>query len=134
MKSLKGYNSTASSLAPDQYTGTSNGSGVDLLQYDSALVTIATGAFGGTTPTASAKVQESDVLGSGYTDVADANLDGVTGNTSGFALAASAVKQIGYLGSKRYVRVILSAVGGSSPVIRASGNVIRGRVKYPPTP
>jgi hypothetical protein len=114
------------SIVPDQYTGTTNGTGIDLQGAEAALISIPTGAFGGTTPTASYKVQESDTLGSGYTDVADTDLIGATGNTSGVALAASAVQKVSYIGSKRFVRVIVSAVGGSSPVIRTGATVIQG--------
>ena len=57
---------------------------------------------------------------------------GVTGNPAGFALAASTVQTIGYTSTKRYVRVILSAVGGTTPVIRVSANVVRLAPKLAP--
>lgn len=132
MKSLRDAILVGASLVPDQYTAAANGTGVDLLGYESAAVEILTGAFGGTTPTATAKVQESSD-DSTYTDVADSDLIGATGNTSGFALAASSVKTVSYIGSKRYVRFIISAVGGTSPVIRASASVVRGHARRKPT-
>jgi hypothetical protein len=121
----------ASSIVPDQYTATTNGAGVDLLGFDANVVEIVTGAWGGTTPTATAKVQES-ADNTTFTDVADTDLDGVTGNPSGFALAASSVKPVGYTGTKRYVRVILSAVTGTTPIIRAYASVIRTEPKQVP--
>lgn len=117
------------SLVPDQYTAAGNGTGVDLQGAEAALITIATGAFGGTTPTATAKIQESTDNAT-FTDVADGDLIGVTGNPAGFALAASALQKISYVGAKRYVRVILSAVTGTTPVIRAVGSVTRGKLRH----
>lgn len=132
MKSLKGYDSTAVSLAPDQYTAASNGNSVDLLGYESALVVVSTGGFGGTTPAASYKVQES-VDNVTFTDVADANLDGVTGNGAGVPLAAASTVQVGYLGRSRYLRVILASVTGTTPIIRAVGAIVRQRAHILPT-
>lgn len=118
-----------SSLGPDQYTAAASGAGVDLVVGETALVVIITGAYGGTTPTASYKVQHSDD-NSAWTDAADSDLIGATGNSSGVSLAASSVVKVSYIGQKRYVRVALSAVGGTSPVIRASGAVIRGNLRH----
>jgi hypothetical protein len=131
MRSAQFATKVAASIVPDQYTTTTNGTGVDLLGYDENVISIVTGTWGGTTPTASAKVQDS-ADNATWADVADANLDGVTGNPAGFALAASSVKTIGYIGLKRYVRVILSAVGGTTPVIRAGADVIRMVPKFAP--
>lgn len=132
MQSQKSEISVGASIVPDQYTGAANGAGVDVKGYEGALIEIVTGAWGGTSPTATAKVQES-ADNTTFTDVADANLDGQTGNPAGFALAASSVKAIGYVGTtKRYLRVILSAVGGTSPVIRVGANVVRTLPKYAP--
>lgn len=117
------------SLVPDQYTAAGNGTGVDLAGSEAALITIATGTFGGTTPTATAKVQES-TDNSTFTDVADTDLIGATGNTSGFALAASTMKKVAYVGSKRYVRVRLDSAGGTSPVIRVGVNIVRGKLRH----
>lgn len=121
----------AASLGPDQFTAAGNGSGVDLLGYDENVLSVITGAFGGTTPTATAKVQES-TDNTTFTDVADTDLDGVTGNPAGFALAAASVKTIGYIGLKRFVRVTLSTVGGTTPVIRVGATVIRMEPKTAP--
>lgn len=131
MRSKISTTKTAVSIGPDQYTAAANGAGVDLLGYDANAIVITTGTFGGTTPTATAKVQESSD-NSTWGDVADADLEGVTGNPAGFALAASTVKTIGYTSTRRYVRVILSAVTGTTPVIRVSANVVRLAPKLAP--
>ena len=58
MRSKISTTKTAVSIGPDQYTAAANGAGVDLLGYDANAIVITTGTFGGTTPTATAKVQE----------------------------------------------------------------------------
>jgi hypothetical protein len=54
------------------------------------------------------KVQES-TDNSTFTDVADTDLIGLTGNTSGVAQTASTVVKVSYVGTKRYIRVITTA-------------------------
>jgi hypothetical protein len=65
-------------------------------------------ANGAATAGATVKVQES-VDNSTFTDVADADLIGLTGNTSGVAQTASTIVKVSYVGTKRYVRVITTA-------------------------
>lgn len=125
MRSFSQKTKIAQSIAPASYTSTTNGTGVDLKGFDANVIEIATGALVGTIK---AKVQES-VDNSAWTDVDDAYLDGVTGNGSGFTLAGSTVQQLGYVGNKRYVRVILSAVGTSA---LAGATVIRQASKQVP--
>jgi len=117
------------SLVPDQYTAAGNGSGVDTKGAEAAMISVITGAFGGTAPTASFKVQESNDNAT-FTDVADSDLVGATGNTSGVALAASSAVRIDYIGLQRYVRVAISAVTGTTPVIRLGGNVLLAHLRH----
>jgi hypothetical protein len=119
------------SIVPDQYTAATNGSGADLLGFDSNVIEVTTGAFGGTTPAASFKIQDSPD-NSTFTDCADTVLDGITLNSAGVALVASSVQKVGYIGLKRYVRVILASVTGTTPIIRAGANVIRTDPKQVP--
>jgi hypothetical protein len=114
------------SIAPASYSAAQNGTGVDLIGCDANIVEISTGAFGGT---ATAKIQESAVSGSGYTDVDDSQLVGVTGNASGFALAASSLLALGYIGNKQFVRVILTASTTGNLV---SASVVRMAKKLVP--
>ena len=58
MRSKISTTKTAVSIVPDQYTAAANGTGVDLLGYDANAIVITRGAFGGTTPTATANLQE----------------------------------------------------------------------------
>lgn len=123
MRSYVARTKIASSIAPASYAAPANGTGVDLLGFDSNVIEITTG----TLTSATAKIQESSD-NSTFTDVADANLDGVTGNPAGFALVASTLLKVGYIGSKRYVRVILTAATAAL----VTSNVIRTDAKQVP--
>lgn len=109
------------SLAPASRTAAVNGTGVDLRGYDSAMVIIQRGAAGGTSPSFTFEVQESDD-DSTYTAVADADLDG----TEPVVTAAGAAVRIGYKGAKRYLRAAITAVSGTSPTLLCSAAVVRG--------
>jgi hypothetical protein len=93
------------SVAPQSIGGAVNGTGVDLAGCESALIVLANGAA---TAAATVKVQESSD-NSSFTDVADSDLIGLTGNTSGVAQTASTVVKVSYVGTKRYVRVATTA-------------------------
>jgi hypothetical protein len=93
------------SVAPQSIGGAVNGTGIDLAGAESALVVLQNGAA---TAGATVKIQES-VDNSTFTDVADADLIGLTGNTSGVAQTASTVVKVSYVGTKRYLRVITTA-------------------------
>ncbi|MCG5220272.1 Bbp16 family capsid cement protein [Streptosporangium soli] len=101
--------SIATSLAPAARTATANGTGVDLAGYNAATVVIASGTItDGTLYTF--QVEESDD-NSNFTAVADADLIGTEP-----ALAAAddnVVREVGYKGIKRYVRVAITGATGS---------------------
>jgi len=112
-------------VEPQVLSATTTSSGIDLAGFNSAMVIIATGAIVGAgdfTP----KLQESDVLGSGYTDVAAADLKGTFPTT----LAASSVIKVGYIGNKRFVRVVLTKNGGTS--IAAGAVIAKGNAATRP--
>lgn len=92
-------------------TTTVTGTGVDLNEdgngYQSALIVVFTGTI--TDGTHTVEVQESDVLGSGYTAVAAEHLQGAEPVIA--AADDDEVFEIGYLGSKRFVRVVITAAG-----------------------
>lgn len=94
------------SVVPQSIGGAVNGTGIDLAGAEAALIILSNGAA---TAGATVKIQESDVLASGYTDVADSDLIGITGNTSGVAQTASTMVKVSYIGAKRFVRVITTA-------------------------
>lgn len=93
---------------------------IDLLGFDSALIMIGVGV-GGITFTGTNKIEfklthsDDDTT---YTDVVDDDVQGVTGVTSGIikslttAHAAADVTKIGYVGNKRYLK-LLAYFGGT---------------------
>jgi hypothetical protein len=92
-------------------TTTVTGIGVDLNEdgngYQSALIVVFTGTI--TDGTHTVEVQESDVLASGYTAVAGAHLQGA--EPAIVAADDDKIFEIGYLGKKRFVRVVIAAAG-----------------------
>lgn len=99
------------SIAPQAaLTATTTGSAVDLAGFRSAAVIVHAGAAtdGTFTPT----VEESDQSGSGFTPVAAGDLSG------SFAAITSAtddnVQEVSYLGTKRYIRVVLTETVAST--------------------
>lgn len=93
------------SVAPQSIGGAVNGTGIDLAGAEAALILLINGAA---TAGATVKVQESSD-NSAFTDVADSDLIGLTGNTSGVAQTASTIVKVSYVGTKRYIRVITTA-------------------------
>lgn len=117
--------SPVTSLPPLNYTAAANGTAVDLQGAESALVQVSVGAVAGS---GSFKVQESATTTSGdFTDVADADLIGLTGNTSGTAVTASTDYAVDYIGRKRYLRVRMSAAATTCNV---SGVVVKSHLRH----
>lgn len=128
MRDLKNNLDGVNSLAPDTYTASSNGSGVDLQGYSGAMVVFHAGTAdtGSGNETYTPSVEESDD-NSTFTAVAASDLEGTLAN-----LTANSVQRAGYKGSKRYVRAVLT-LGGTTPSIDASALVVRGLPHQAPT-
>jgi hypothetical protein len=128
MKDIRPLITHAQSMAPTAVTAAANGAGVDTRDYGAVLAYIDAGALGGTaTPTVTFKVQESDD-NAAFTDVADSDLEY---GTNGVVISAAnnnanAVTYRTYTGAKRYVRMICSAVSGTTPSLPASAGFILG--------
>lgn len=121
------YNNIGVTLAvsPAVLTATNTSSGIDLAGFEGATVIINTGAIAGAgnfTP----KLQESDVSGSGYTDVAAKDLLGSFPS----ALAADTAYKVGYKGSKRYVRTVITLNSGTS--IAAGAVIVKSHARSMP--
>lgn len=125
---LKSHVSVAQSLAPASRTATANGTGVDLTGYDAATVVLDLGAAGGTTPSFTFEVQESSD-NSSFAAVAAADLD--SGQPAAVT-AGGTVVEIGYRGIKRYIRVAITAVTGTTPTLLCSATVVRGKPRKQP--
>lgn len=119
----------STTIEPQSPTAAVNGTGVDLVGCEAALVHIKTGTFTGTTPTAAYKIQESSD-NSSWSTVSDDNLVGVTGNSSGVAILTNAFAKVDYVGTSRYIRVILSAVTGTTPVIPITAVIVKSHLRH----
>ncbi|OWU83812.1 hypothetical protein ATO6_15380 [Oceanicola sp. 22II-s10i] len=120
MKDLYSKLALAQSLVPAVQSATDTGSAIDLQGYKGALVCLATGAIV-SAGDFSFKIQESDTTTSGdFADVAAADLQGTIPAT----LVASTTYKLGYTGTKRYIRHVLTKNGGTS--IAAGVTVIKG--------
>ncbi len=117
------------SLSPAARTnGTSTGTAVDLRGFDAAVVTVSFGAWTDGTHTPS--VLES-VDGTSYVAAGTADLDGTFAAVSGTA-SANLLQQVGYIGSYRFLQVVMTTNGATSGALSA-GHVIAGYPHNGPT-
>lgn len=116
----------AASVTPDgNRTASVNGNAVDVRGYNSALVALNPGTI--TDGTFTPKLQESDQSGSGFTDVDASDLDGAFA-----ALASNTPQTVGYIGSKRYVRVVITASGSPATGGKFAASIVLGDPQYMP--
>lgn len=140
MKDTQNRVLAVSSIVPivGNNTTEGTGAGVDLAGCDGAQLIAHIGASG---DTLSGSVyltvgwQESDVEGSGYADIAAADL---TGGNDGVVIDDAAedavVVQRGYVGSKRYVRAYIAFTGTHTNGTPISALVVKHFLRHqPPT-
>ncbi len=109
-------------LAPAaRVTGTTNGTGIDLRGYDSAMVAVAFGAYTDGTHTPSLQHSTDNVT---FTAVSASDLEGSFAAVSS-AAGANTLQSVGYLGANRYVRVVMTVTGATTGAL-SSGQVILG--------
>lgn len=127
-RDLTGRLSPALSLAPAARTTSANGSGVDLQGYESASALFVAGTI--TDGTHTPKLQESDD-NSTFSDVEAGDLIGsfsaVTSSSGG-----DSVQEVGYLGSKRYIRVAVTVSGSPSTGGVYGAVIVRGHPRSMP--
>lgn len=117
---------------------TSNGTGVgaDLVGFEGALMLAHVGQSGDTLSGSvymTVKFQESDVLGSGYVDIAAADL---IGGANAVAIDAAAedevIVQRSYIGAKQFVRVLIEFTGTHTNGTPISAVIIKGFPRHAP--
>lgn len=107
-------------VAPAVLSATDTSAAIDLLGFESAAIVINTGAIV-TAGDFTAKLQESDTTTSGdFADVAAAHLVGTLPAT----LEAASVYKQGYIGTKRYLRTVITKNSGTS--IAAGAVLVKG--------
>ncbi len=98
--------SVAQSLVPAARTVSTNGTGVDLAGFHAVAAYVVAGTI--TDGTHTPKLQESDD-NTTFTDVAAGDLQGAF-----VAITTNSVQEVGYIGSKRYVRVVVTVSGATT--------------------
>lgn len=129
MRDIKNNLDAVGSMVPDGFTVTTNGSGVDLRDFDGAMMVFHTGvidtANGDETYIPSVEESDDD---SNYSPVAVSDLEGTLAN-----MTANSIQRVGYKGNKRFIRPVLN-LGGTTPSVAASVLVVRGLPNRNPTP
>ena len=143
MKDLSNNISPAVSLAAAVRTAAANGTGVDLQGYESATVLVDVGAEGDTLSSSvhfEVSLEESDD-NSTFTDVAQASIiDGtiasggiflkLDGTAGGNPDSTGGIFRVGYVGNKRYIRVVLAKTGTHSNGTPIGAMVVRGSARH----
>ena len=143
MKDLSNNIAPAVSIINAVKTAAANGTGVDLQGYASATVLVEVGAEGDTLSSSvyfEVSLEHSDD-DSTYTDVAQADIvDGtissggiflkLDGTANGNPDTAGEIYRVGYIGGKRYVRVVLAKTGTHSNGTPLGAMIVRGHARH----
>lgn len=128
MRDLASNLSAVATLVPAVHAATLKGTTVDLRGFDSAALIVNTGAIAGAGLYVMS-LEESDTTTDG--DFADVAAADTIGDALPASLAADTVYELGYIGSKRYVRAVITKTSGTS--IAAGAVVVRGNAAQRPT-
>jgi len=142
MKDLSNNINPAVSIINAVKTAAGNGTGVDLQGYESATVLVDVGAEGDTLSGSvyfEISLEHSDD-DSTYSDCAQADIiDGtiaaggiflkLDGTTGGNPDSAGGIFRVGYIGGKRYVRVVLAKTGTHSNGTPIGAMIVRGHAR-----
>jgi len=142
MKDLSNNINPAVSIINAVKTAAGNGTGVDLQGYESATVLVDVGAEGDTLSGSvyfEISLEHSDD-DSTYSDCAQADIiDGtiaaggiflkLDGTTGGNPDSAGGIFRVGYIGGKRYVRVVLAKSGTHSNGTPIGAMIVRGHAR-----
>lgn len=126
MRDLANNIASVQAVAPAVLSATNTSAAIDLLGFDSAAVIVNTGAIAGAGDY-TANLQESDTATSGdFTDVAAADLVG----SFPASLVENAVVKVGYIGTKRYLRTVITKNSGTS--IAAGAVIVMANARLRP--
>lgn len=134
---LAGHRDQSTEVAPiislsnsAKTASTNNGTGVDLVNYESATVVVDFGTW--TDGTHKVQIEES-ANNSTWTTVSAAEIAGSTVSVATSVNDDNTVYWFGYLGDERYIRVSGYVSGSTSSGAIYSGIVLRGRPRSKPT-
>lgn len=127
MQDLVSEISVAQTLAPALRAASGDGAGVDLQGFDAAVVVVECGVI--TDGTHTIEVQESDD-NVAFTAVATADLSGA--EPAVVAADDNDIFEIGYFGTKRFIRAIVTVTGAPATGGVYGAHVVRGRARKQP--
>lgn len=93
---------------------------IDRRGYDAVEFIYSSGTSASVADTITPVVYESTATGSGFTSVADADL---VGTESAITLSAAATKNVGYVGSKPYLKLRLYGTGTATAIVAATADL-----------
>ncbi|MCM8550062.1 hypothetical protein [Streptomyces sp. STCH 565 A] len=125
---IKNHLDPQPSLAPAARTTSANGTGVDLANFDAAMVVIDVGTW--TNGSHAFEVQDSDDNAS-WAAVDAAFLDGAEPVVDG-AADDGQVYTVGYHGIRRYLRVAVTVTGSPETGAAYGASVVRGKGRVKP--
>ncbi len=101
------------------------GQEIDHQGFDGALYTILIGSVADADATFTVLLEESDTAGSGFTAVADADMNSQSSSApetaAGFQFDDdNEVRKLGYIGSKRYTRLTITPANNASAAVIAA--------------
>ncbi len=117
MRDIKNNFDAVNSIDPDDYIADVNGAGIDLRTFDGSAVVFSVGTV--TDGTHTPKIQESND-NSKWNDVNASDQEGLLVN-----LASDMNQRVGYKGSKRYLRSVLT-IKGATTGVQVAVLVVRG--------
>lgn len=115
MKDVSYTSVVRAAINPAVRTADATSVAVDLQGFNSARAVVTTGAAV-SAGQFSAKVRECDTSGGTYSDVAADDLNGAFPAT----LTPNDVVQVGYRGNKRFIKVVLTYISGTSLICGAN--------------
>lgn len=126
MKDLVNRIAAALSLLFAARTATTNGTGVDLANCEGATILVQTGTITDGTHTISLQESDDNVT---FTNVAAADLIGTPPAIT--APDDDKVFKFGYIGIKRYIRVVSTVAGTTTGGVYGASVITHGRRKQP---
>lgn len=118
-KTLHNKISVTQAINPALYTTTQTGSEIDLAGYSSAVVVFQPGTKTDGTHTPS--LTECDTSGGSFTAVSAGNLSAAL-----TALASNTAQTVGYLGTKRFIKAVVTVTGSPATGCVFGATVVRG--------
>ena len=140
MRDIQSNLGLVEAIAPAVYVADNTPAVIDLLGFGSALISLHVGV-GGITFTGTNKIEfvlSHSNDNTTYTPVAQADVQGVTGVTNGIvksliaAQAASSLNKIGYIGNKRYLKLLADFSGTHGTGTPFAASVVKGHAQSRP--